>query len=168
MHQIWYTKYTTWRMGDVDSVSVYTKYTLCIIGDIWSYVWTKFSTPSIRPVPGVWLTYNEVYDLYRMYGWRIQRIRRVHQVCSMYHRWYMVLCMHQIWYTKYTTCTWLMANVQWSTTCTGRMADVHSIKSVYTKYTICIIGDIWSNVCTKFGTRSIRPGVWLTYTASSR
>ena len=32
----------------------------------------------------------------------------------MYHRWYMVLCMHQIWYNKYTTCTGRMANVQWS------------------------------------------------------
>ena len=29
---------------------------------------TKFGTRSIRPVPDVWLTYNEVYDLYRTYG----------------------------------------------------------------------------------------------------
>ena len=55
-------------MTDVQSVqSVYTKYTLCIIVDIWSNVCTKFSTPSIRPVTGVWLTYNEVYDVYRTY-----------------------------------------------------------------------------------------------------
>ena len=72
MHQIWYSRYT--------------KYILCIIGDIWSNVCTKFGTRSIRPVPGVWLTYNEVDNLYRTYGWLTQHIVRVHRVYSMYHR----------------------------------------------------------------------------------
>ena len=136
MHQIWYTKYTTctWRMANVHSIlSVYTKYTLCIIGDIWSNVCTKFGTPSIRPVQGVWLTYNEVYDLHRTNGWRTKCIVRVHQVYPMYHRcpvqgvWLKYTayspcspsktyvsseCMHQIWYTKLTPLpgVWLTYN----------------------------------------------------------
>ena len=95
------------RMTDVQSVqSVYTKYTLGIIGDIWSNVCTKFGTRSIRPVIGGWLTYTEVYDLDRTYSRLTQHIVRVHQVHPMYHR------------------------------------------------------GLWSNVCTKFGRRSIRSGVW--------
>ena len=57
---------------------------------------------------------HDVYDQYMTYDWRTQHIVRVHQAYPMYHRWYMVLCMHQIWYTKYATCTGRMANVQWS------------------------------------------------------
>ena len=103
MHQIWSTKFTTctWRMAIVkwsirrvqDVWLTYTAYSqcspsipLCIVGDIWSYVCTKFGTRSIRPVPGVWLTYNEVYNLYRTYGWRTQSIVHVHHVKPIYHR----------------------------------------------------------------------------------
>ena len=82
-------KYTTCtrRMADVDSVeSVLTKYTLCIVGDIWSNVCTKFGTRSIRHVPGECLTYDEVDNLYRTYGQRTQRIVRVYHVYPMNHR----------------------------------------------------------------------------------
>ena len=127
-------------------------------------------------------------------------------VDSSYQNWYIPvyvssLCMHQIWYTKFTTNTWHMANVKWSirrvqdvwltyttySPCSPSIPWVHevydlvygvwpffneaydlhrtygwrtkSLVRVHQVY-LCIIGDIWSNVCTKFGTRSIRPGVW--------
>ena len=153
-------------MADEYSVyAVYTKYALCIIVDIWSNVCTKFGTRSIRPVQDVWLTYNEVSDLYRTYGWRTQHIVRVHQV---------YLCI--ISDIRSNVCTklgtrsirpvpdvWLTYNEVYDLYRTYGWRTHHIVR-VHEVY-LCIIGDIRSNVCTKFGTRSIRPvqGVWITY-----
>ena len=101
-----------------------------------------------QPVQDVWLTYT------------------AHSPCSPSIPYVSSECMHQIWYTKFTTCTWRMANIKW------RIRRVQDVWLTFTAYSpcsrsipLCIIGNVWSYVCTKFGTPSIRPvpGVWLTY-----
>ena len=89
-------------------------------------------TPSIHNVSSVIYgpmytpnVLHEVYVLYRAYAQRTKRTGLVHQVYTMYHRLYMVQCIHQIVHTKYTPCT-------------GRLHDVYPMYKAYRPFTLSI------------------------------
>ena len=134
---------------------------------------------SRQPVQDVWLTYTAYSPC----------VPCIHYVSSE--------CMHQIWSTKFTTCTWRMANVKWS------IRRVQDIWLTYTSYSPCspsvpyvssVIFGLWCapnlvlqvyDLYLAYGLRTIRYTtrtwrmayvqwiirpvqiVWLTYTAYS-
>ena len=102
---------------------------------------------SIRPAQDVWLTYKE-------YSPCTPSIPYVSSV--IYGLMYAPNLVHEVYDLVYGVWPFFNEAYDLHRTYGWRTKSLVRVHQVY----LCIIGDIWSNVCTKFGTRSIRPGVW--------